>query len=365
VIPLRNHEGEIIGVLQLINKLDEGNKVVSFDEGDKITALSLASQAAMAITNRILIKGLEDLLMAFIEAIAKAIDAKSPYTGGHVRKVAEIALDIATAISEDDERYPNIKFSKDELQQFRIAGMMHDIGKISTPVHIVDKSTKLEAIHDRIECVVLKCELLKAQHPEEAEKIDSDIEFLKSINRGGEFMADALIERLHSIAEQKVIIGGVEHNLLDENEVYNLSIKKGTLTKEDREIINGHALLSVQMLETLPFPKKLVRVPEIAGNHHEQPGGNGYPRGLKGDELSFESRIMAIADIFEALTASDRPYKEGKKLSECFKILSFMAKDNEIDSNLLKFYYESGLYLKFAKSNLKDYQIDEVPPLKI
>ncbi len=153
--------------------------------------------------------------------------------------------------------------------------------------------------------------------------------------------------------------------MLTENEVYNLSIKRGTLTKEDRDVITGHAALSLEMLQTLPFPKKLARVPEIAGNHHEQLNGKGYPRGLKEDELSLESRIMAIADIFEALTASDRPYKDGKKLSECFKILGFMAKDKEIDAELLKFYYESELYMKYAKENLKENQIDEVKQLSL
>jgi|GEM_PF-324270 len=365
VIPLRNHEDEIIGVLQLINKLDENKNVLVFDEEDKNTSLSLASQAAMAITNRILIKGLEDLLMAFIESIAKAIDAKSPYTGGHVRKVAEIATELAKAISDDNKKFPHVKFSDEELKQIHIAGLMHDIGKISTPVHIVDKATKLETIFDRIEYVILKCELFRLMHPELSDKVDSDIEFLKTINKGGEFMSDALIDRLKDIASQKIVIAGVEQNLLTDNEVYNLSIKKGTLTKEDRDAIIGHAALSLNMLETLPFPKKLARIPEIAGNHHEQPSGRGYPRGLNAEELSLESRIMAIADIFEALTASDRPYKDGKKLSECFKILEFMAKDNEIDAELLKFYYESGLYKDYARTNLKEYQIDEVEKLNI
>ena len=303
--------------------------------------------------------------MAFIESIAKAIDKKSPYTGDHVRKVAEIAVDIAQAINDENDRFPNIKFSDNELKQIHISGLMHDIGKISTPVHIVDKSTKLETIFDRIDYVLLKCELLKYQKPELTAQIDDDIEFLKRINKGGEFMDDALIDRLNSIAGQKIVINSKEQNLLNEDEVYNLSIKKGTLTKEDRDIITGHANLSLEMLETLPFPKKLARVPEIAGNHHEQPNGKGYPRGLKEEELSLESRIMAIADIFEALSASDRPYKEGKKLSECFKILGFMAKNREIDADLLKFYYDSGLYLKYAKRNLKDYQIDEVSELNI
>lgn len=365
VIPLKNHEDEIIGVLQLINKIDQDGEVVTFCEADKTTSLSLASQAAMAITNRLLIKGLEDLLMAFIESIAKAIDAKSPYTGGHVRKVAEIARDLAKGVSDDNAKFPHVKFSEEELKQIHIAGLMHDIGKISTPVHIVDKSTKLEAIFDRIEYVVLKCELLKCQQPELSDELDDDIRFLREINNGGEFMAEPLIERVKKIASKKVVISGVEQELLSENEVYNLSIKKGTLTKEDRDVINYHAILSLKMLETLPFPKKLARIPEIAGNHHEQICGKGYPRGLKGDELSLESRIMAIADIFEALSASDRPYKDGKKLSECFKILEFMAKDNEIDTDLLKFYYESGLYMKYARENLKDYQIDEVNKLNI
>jgi HD-GYP domain-containing protein (c-di-GMP phosphodiesterase class II) len=386
VVPLKDNEDEIIGVLQLLNRREHREKMPFTKDNEHIT-LSLASQAAMAINNARLINDLEALLMSFIQTIATAIDEKSPYTGGHIKRVAQITEMLAQAIHEDaDGEYKDINYNEDDFKMLRISAWMHDIGKITTPEYIVDKATKLETIFDRIEHVKSKFDLLKKDkeieflnqkisliesnsidklkelektYNETLQQIDDDLEFIITINKGGEFMADNKIERLNQIAEYKIEKDTQKVNILTENEIYNLAIRKGTLTEEERLKINDHAKLSLKMLQNLPFPKKLTRVVDTAANHHEKLSGKGYPRGLDESELTLESRILAIADIFEALSASDRPYKDAKKLSECMKILSFMAKDREIDPKLLKFFYEKELHTKYGKEFLKEEQIDE------
>ncbi len=385
VVPLVNNDNDVIGVLQLINKKNLYSKLVEFTLEDEKLILSMGSQAAVAISNSRLIKGLETLLNAFIKSIATAIGEKSKYTVGHINRVAEITIDMARAINEDTTGLFKDKFySEDELKQLDIAAWMHDIGKIATPEYIVDKATKLESIHDRITLVEAKIEVLKRDveldyykqlslltNDEERtnltqnfntliEELEDDLDFLKINNKGTEYMTDDRIERIHEIAKKTIIINNNEVSLLTQNEVDNLTIQRGTLTEEERFIINNHAELSLKMLESLPFPKKLQEVPQIAGGHHEKIRGGGYPRNLKGDEISFEARILAIADIFEALTAHDRPYKEANTLNQSLRILYFMAKDNDLDRKLVKFFIENKIYLSYTKYNLMPEQVDEV-----
>ncbi len=373
VIPMQNYDGDVVGVLQLINKQNKDDIVVSYDEDNEENTKSLAAQAAMSITNLQLVEGLENLLESFIKSIAHAIDAKSPYTGGHVRKVAEITMIIAKALNDSKNgKYKDVQYSDNQFNELRIAALMHDIGKITTPEYVVDKATKLETIYDRIETVktrfeivkrdleikYLKSEISQNEYEEKIHTLEDDFEFIKVSNLGGEFMADEKIERIHKIAAIAVEIDGEKTNLLTENEVYNLSIRKGTLTDEEREKINDHATMTLKMMEALPFPKKLSRVSEIAGGHHEKLNGKGYPLGLTAEQLSLEARILALADIFEALTASDRPYKGAKKLSEVSKIISFMVKDEELDKDLVEFFYNNNLHLLYAQNELKKEQID-------
>lgn len=384
VVPMINHEHDVIGVVQLLNKKDEKNNTVSFTPEDEKLILSMASQAAISISNRKLIDDLEKLLNSFIKSIATAIDEKSPYTGGHIERVAEIAEMFIDAINEDDTLYKELFYNEDQRKEIKTAAWMHDIGKITTPEYVVDKARKLQTIHDRISEVELRFELLRKEKEmsflktcitlkdaaqkeilqqklnDELNQLNDDFEFIKICNTGGEFMADDKIQRIEQIAQQTVTIRNEEKALLTENEIYNLSIRKGTLTNEERKVINNHALISIKMLESLPFPKKLKEVPRIAGGHHEKIGGGGYPFNFKGDEISFEARILAIADIFEALTAHDRPYKDANSLNQSMKILSFMAKDNELDKDLIKFFVQKNLHLKYAYKYLKESQMDEI-----
>ncbi|MFY9089837.1 HD domain-containing phosphohydrolase [Arcobacter aquimarinus] len=371
VIPLINHENEVIGVLQLINKI-KNQEIVSFDKFDEKIIISLASQAAMALTNMYLINSLEDFINAFVATIAKAIDAKSPYTKDHIAKVEKIALLLAKAINDDETIYKDVKYTQNDYKQIALAAWMHDIGKISMPEHVIDKATKLEKIFDRIHLVEQRFELIKKDKEIEylkqliskdefensIKQLNENIDFIKKTNLGGEFMLDEDIEKLENISKQTYVKNGESLPLLTQDELYNLSIKKGTLTKEEIDIIKNHAQLSLDMISELPFPKKYKDVLNIACNHHEKLNGLGYPRGLSDSQISLEDRIMILADIFEALTASTRPYKEAMKLSTVENILTTMTKRGELDKNLVNFFFNHDIFKEYSKEELKDYQLD-------
>lgn len=385
VVPLVNNDNDVIGVLQLINKKDKNNDSIEFTPEDEKLILSMGSQAAVSISNFKLIKDLENLLDSFIKAIATAIGEKSKYTVGHINRVADITVDIANAVNSDKEGvFKDKTFSEDEMKALDIAAWMHDIGKIATPEYVVDKSTKLETIHDRIHLVKAKFEIVKrdaeieyykallsATNEEEkqqlknvfeqkVQQLEEDFDFIEHNNAGSEFLSDANEKRIKSIAKTKLKIYNEEFSLLCEDELKNMSIKRGTLTQEERRVINNHAHISIKMLESLPFPKKLKEVPKIAGGHHERICGGGYPKNLKGDEICFEARILAIADIFEALTAHDRPYKEPNTLNQSLKILIDMAKEDYLDRDLVKYFIENKIYEKYTEFNLMEPQKDEV-----
>lgn len=334
---------------------------------------------------------LNNLLDSFIKSTASALDEKSQYTTGHIRRVAELTCMIAEALSaSNSEKWADFNLSKQEHDELRIAAWMHDIGKITTPEHIVDKATKLETIYDRIKVIKLRAEILKkefmiellndkmqlledAQTPinldrlkkiedEYAKKIkilDDDVEFLIKSNNGVEFMEDSKIDKVKEIAHRKININGQHRPFLEDDEVYNLSIKSGTLTAQERDIIQNHAKLTIKMLSQLTWPDHLKRVTEFAGAHHETLSGKGYPNKLKEQDLSIQSRIIALADVFEALTAADRPYKKGKTMVEVSKILEFMIKDRHLDKDIVDFFVESGLAIVYAKKELKEDQLHD------
>jgi hypothetical protein len=374
--------------------------------------------------------------------MAGAIDAKSPYTGGHCERVPELSLMLAEEACKVTEG-PLADFAfhtPDEWREFKIGAWLHDCGKVTTPEYVVDKATKLETIYNRIHEVRTRFEVLlrdariemleavaagmpadEAEAGFEARKTElvDDYAFIAECNLGGEFMAPERVERLKAIAartwmrhfddrlglsqEELRRIEGVPaealpaveavladkpnhviprptnsaifdpsygfktripENLYNFGELYNLAIGRGTLTEEERFKINEHIIQTIIMLKRMPFPKQMQRVVEYAGTHHETLIGTGYPRGLADKELSVPARITAIADIFEALTASDRPYKKPKTLSECVKILSFFKKDKHIDADLFDLFLSSGVYLRYAERYLKPDQIDEVDVAK-
>ena len=394
-VPLKNHEDEIIGVLQLLNAQDiKTKKVIPFSDGVQKSVEALSSQAAVAITNKNLIKDLEVLFESFIKLIASAIDAKSPYTGGHCSRVPEITMMLAESVNDINEGpFAGIQFTDKEMYELKIAAWLHDCGKVATPEAVVDKGTKLETIYDRIHTVATRFEVLKRDEEikflkkqikiqkdnslSEDEKKDAlkkarslylkrikqqgdDKAFIEESNVGGEFMSKDRKDRVKKIASYRWKDNGSPKPFFTEDEIYNLCISRGTLTPEERKIINDHIVVTIDMLEQLPYPKHLRNVPEFAGGHHEKLDGTGYPKGLNHSEMSVQAKIMAIADIFEALTASDRPYKKGKTLSQAMRILGFMKNDAHIDTELFEVFVKEKIYLKYAEEFLDPEQIDKV-----
>lgn len=388
-VPMRNHENTIIGVLQLINALAPvSGEVISFSTDDQRLVESLASQAAIALTNRQLIQQLEKLFESLIGLINVAIDEKSPYTGGHCERVPVLTMLLAEAAAATDSG-PLAEFhmSDQERYELKIAGLLHDCGKITTPVHVVDKATKLYTLYDRIhtldtrfevllrdaEIALLKRQLAEgagaghAEYADQVARIRADRDFLRHANIGGEAMTEADQQRVREIAGRYRWMSPAGDNVafLDEDEVENLTIRAGTLTAAEREIINQHIVTTIKMLEALPWPRHLKRVPEFAGGHHERMDGKGYPRGLKRDEMSVQARIMGIADIFEALTAKDRPYKPGKTLSESLFILGKFSENGHIDPDLFDVFVRQQVYLRYAEQHLDPQQIDAVDVRRI
>ncbi len=399
-IPMKNHEAEVIGVLQLINAIDpETKKIIPFSVSNQSLVESLASQAAVAMTNHNLIEGLKGLFESFVELIAEAIDQKSPYTGGHCRRVPELTMMLGqAAIDVKTGPLQDFTLNDQEFYELKIAGWLHDCGKVITPESVMDKPTKLSAIFDRITLIDQRFELLKKQaecnklnktielmqseksadviqknlteidrhFSEFTQRCNADRDFLRKSNIGSEFMAPEDQQRVRDLAAIVIVDeSGEEKIFLSQDEVYNLNITRGTLTAEERQIINNHIVVTINMLESLPYPKGLKRVPEYAGGHHERMDGKGYPRGLTREQMSIPARVMGIADIFEALTSKDRPYKKAKTLSESLFILGKMKIDNHIDPDLFDLFVREKIYLKYALQFLEPEQIDEVDESKI
>jgi HD-GYP domain-containing protein (c-di-GMP phosphodiesterase class II) len=373
VVPMKNHENDIIGVLQLLNARDEErNEVVSFSAECQEMTESLASQAAVALSNNRLIHDLEALMESFIRAIATAIDEKSPYTGGHVRRVADLTMAIARKINDaTDGPYADVRFSDDQMKELQTAAWLHDVGKVTTPECVVDKATKLETIFDRIELLRLRFELCGLQARLRRLNKDADFEsaatdnddgiepilreefrFLSEANRGSERMSDEMMDRVRTIAGRTWKLDGKTEPLLSPEEVEKLNIRQGTLSARERAIIQNHATMTYKILSQLPFPKKLRHVPDYAAAHHETLNGKGYPRGLSAAQISLQSRILALVDVFEALTAKDRPYKKGKTLSEAMHTLKMMVKDGHIDPDLFALFQKEEIPLDYARREL-------------
>ena len=430
-VPLLNRDKNLVGALLLLRHAETDAARLSFIE-------AVSGSAAVSLENKELIKAQKLLFAAFIQLIASAIDAKSPYTGGHCARVPELTKMLArAACAETSGPYQNFQLNPEEWEAVHVAAWLHDCGKVTTPEYVVDKATKLETIYDRIHEVRMRFEVLKrdaeisslkaiaAGSPaadvhqtlcDTLAKIDDDFAFVAHCNKGGEVMAAENLARLQAISQQSwtrtlddrigisheelarkartvapplpvsepLLADKLEHQferraqdrmpadnpwgirmavpelLYNKGEVYNLAVARGTLSEEERYKINEHIVQTLIMLNQLPFPKHLRQVPEIAAGHHEKMDGSGYPRKLHKAEMSPLARMMAIADIFEALTAVDRPYKQGKPLSESIRIMSFMKKEQHIDPELFDLFLKSGVYLEYARQFMKAEQIDHV-----
>ncbi len=409
VIPLEDHESNIIGVLQLINRRGEENQISAFTREDIELVQSISFPAAASITTQRLIDEQAVLFNSFVTVLAEGLGEKSPHTYNHIRRVAALGEALSESLSRWDEgMYADVRFNEDDMAEMRLAGWLHDIGKITTPEHIVSKQVKLQFVMDRFELIAerfssrikdariealeqqLKAvkdgadhnalDLIEQQFQAEKATLSKKLAALFAANRGGEFVSDdtvALIEELATVPVQqhfkaKVImdhgypmVKSVEETsepgaLVDDWEKENLLINRGTLNQAERDAINLHADRSWRWLMALPFPRKQKRLPLYAGAHHEHLNGTGYPNGIEGKDMPMQSRILAIADIYEALVAPDRPYKGPMKLSVALGILGNMVKQGKLDGEVMRIFLRSGDYLKYAEEFLEPEQIDEV-----
>ncbi|MCH9625239.1 MAG: hypothetical protein S4CHLAM123_04090 [Chlamydiales bacterium] len=342
-VPMFNHENDVIAVLQLINPTTE------FSEEDQQLAESLGSQAGIALTNQLLISHLKGLFESLIQVVAEAIDEKSPSTAHHGKRMPIVTLLLAEAVSKSDQGpFKDVHYSKEELYELEVAAYLHDCGKITTPEYVVEKRHKLETIFDRIELVRVRYELLmekKKNVGEEISRYREELALIERCNLGEQVMDEETLARLKQCA-------------LTPDELENLSIVKGNLTDKERAIIQNHVTMTHRMLLKLKYPKNLAQVPEIAASHHERMDGKGYPRGLTGDQMSMRARILPIADIFEALSAPDRPYKKALPLSQVFEIMQELVDQGHLDPDLYAIFIKQKVYLPYAREYLSAEQLD-------
>jgi HD-GYP domain-containing protein (c-di-GMP phosphodiesterase class II) len=381
VVPMEDHEGELIGVLQLMNAIDPQSRVVTrFSNAVVDITRAFASQAAVAISNAHLIQETKALFESLVQVLAVAVDAKSPYTGNHIQRVAELTVWLARAINDAKSGpFADVHFSEEEMEEIRLSGWLHDVGKVTTPVWVMDKATKLESLFDRIELIKTRFDLIKATLKAEAlqrkihllqkqrspndfpqiehelelrlRELDDEKEFLAQCNQPGEFMDEDRLNRLECIAKKRFTHDGIERPYLTEDELDSLSVRKGSLTRKEIDTMRDHVRWTKRMLEEVPFRRHLKNVPLFAGQHHEKMNGSGYPSGLKAKDLPLQSRLLAISDFYEALSAKDRPYKK-KKMStnQILTILRSAADRGEIDKDILELMIKEKVYEKFEES---------------
>ena len=433
-VPLHDRRGEYLGALELFKTIKSGD--AGFQPGEVAFIEAFAGTVAVALENNHLFKAQSELRDALIHILAGAIDAKSPYTGGHCQRVPVLFQMILEAACESKEGlFKDFTLDEDGWEEAKLAGWLHDCGKVTTPEYVVDKATKLETIYDRIHEVRTRFEVLKrdaeisclramldgvdeqtAQQDLQKmqQTLDDEFAFVASCNVGGESMDDATLERLCRIGKRtwvrtldkrlgvsrdelarmssgenteppiveellmdcpEHIIERGEHDklpadpswgfkisppraLYNRGELYNLSIRRGTLTEEERYKINDHIMQTIIMLHAVPLPKHLRNVPEIAGGHHETMDGRGYPRRLTREDMSLSARIMAVADIFEALTACDRPYRSSNTLSEALQIMDEFKKQNHIDPDVYAIFLKADIPRRYGVQFLSAQQND-------
>ncbi len=384
VIPMLDHENEVIGVMQLINK-NSPKDIVEFSDDDIKIATTFANLGASAITKNQLIDDLEELIVSFLKSIAYTMSIKSPYGHGHIKRVKELMSFIIKEIDKDDTIFKDKRYSKDDFHALELAAWMHDIGKISTPDQILDKATRLEKLIDRIELIRVRFEFIKQhlkasyldkkyeflvesktdklskyrdKYEQSIKELDSYFDFILYANKASTILSDDDINKIINIGKKSYIVEKEKVYLLTDDEIEHLTIKRGTLTQSERQKVNEHAKVTYDILNLITFPKKYKDVPKIASGHHEKLNGKGYPLGLSADEISFETRVLAIVDILEALTATDRPYKLAKNEDETFAILDEMVKRGELDGKIVSFIKKADIYNKYIQKEKREELVD-------
>lgn len=347
VIPVENNTGDLIGVLQMMNAQDAEGNVIPFDPQYEIVIRSLGSLAAIELTNIQYVQEIKEQLHSFVEAMATAIDERTPYNGSHTRKVAEYATVLAKKINEKHAAGEIEEcFDEDRLERLQLAALLHDIGKMIVPRSVMNRATRMDkdmaALEDRF--ALLQChyeiDFLKGKITEEEYKAKESllkeiVEFVHRIDNVG-FLQQEDFDRVQEIAamyyEKE---GGEKIPYFTERERVCLSVRKGTLTDDDRKIMEGHVSMTAKILSKVHFNKNYTDVPRWAAEHHEYLDGSGYPNHISGEQLDVETRILAIADIYDALTATDRPYKPPMPKAKACAILHSMANEGKLEERLV------------------------------
>ena len=417
--PVLNSQNITLGVVILINAGDKNGKICPFSPSLQKKIIGLCQSISTALERKQLKESYSQLLESFINILAKAIDEKSPYTGLHCQRVPIITKMLAAAaVAETEGPLKNFEMSDNEWYALHIASWLHDCGKITTPEYIVDKATKLETPYNRIHEIRNRFEILRrdahieylqkrlantdtqqnlqAEFVSKVKELQQNFEFIGRCNTGDTSLSQADLDHLEALAsipftryfDRTVGLSWSEKSLIDDlkaaaspeteyliqnrpeqlkaaynkGELSNLKVVRGTINNDEREKINEHIVTTIDILKNLPFPAELANVIEYAGSHHERIDGKGYPNGLTGDQMSIPAKIMAIADVFEALTATDRPYKEPKKLSEVLRIMREMKNSGHLDPDLYELFIKNGVYMDYAKEYLDKKQIDDFNP---
>lgn len=352
VVPLTSDKGVVIGVMQLINALDASGKIIPFDPDVELLVTAIASQAAISITNRLYSDQISDLLDSLVRALSEAIDERSPYTANHTRNMVVIAARFIDWLNQTNNEF---RFDAEKQRSFLMSVWLHDIGKLAIPTEVMDKATRLgdalADVEERLRVIglldqiaSLSGKITEADYAAHTTEREDALQKIRQINLAG-FLSDedrAYIKEL--AAKTYVDENGTSQPWLTEQEVNCLLITKGTLTSEERSTMESHVSITKKILNNVTFPKIYNQVPQWASSHHEFLNGMGYPQHISQDEIPMETRLLTILDVFEALTAQDRPYKKGMPPEKALTILDSMAQEGQLDAKILSLFKASNAW---------------------
>lgn len=353
VIPVENNTGDLIGVLQMMNAKDEKGNVIPFDSQYEIVIRSLGSLAAIELANIQYVQEIKAQLHSFVEAMATAIDERTPYNGSHTRNVAKYAVILAKKINEKARLGEcNEAFDEERLERLQLAALLHDIGKMIVPRSVMNRATRMDkdmaALEDRLalltcyyEIDALKGKTSMEEYEEKVALLKDILEFVHRIDNVG-FLPQEDFDRVQEIAKMYYEKeDGAKVYYITEHERACLSVRKGTLTDDDRKIMESHVTMTAKILSKVHFNKNYTDVPRWAAEHHEYLNGSGYPNHISGELLDTETRILAIADIYDALTASDRPYKPPMPKAKACAILHSMVDEGKLEGRFVDWLEEA------------------------
>lgn len=381
LLPLAGRSGRADQIVELL-RFSNGVNGEPFSSEEQAAASILTLQAASGLVRMSCRRELSELFESLIQLIGSAIDEKSPFAGDHCRRVPVLTMMLARSVSKSNSPvFKTVRFSDAEFYEIEVAAWLHDIGKLITPIHITDKATKLERTFDRFDLVRTRFEILRRDleiarlrageksdeiailnHCVDTQQMIDDLRFLADCNRGHDSLREEETRRVSEIASRYRWVDrqGEEMPVLTEDEAANLKVLRGTLTDEEREMINHHVVSTINMLDMLPFPDELAKVPEIAASHHEYHNGQGFPTGLDGEQMLIQARILAFADLFESVSGGSRPYKNRNSLSRALQIMREKVGEGQVDPELYKLFIEEKLYESYAVEFLSREQIDPI-----